>query len=267
MLIKREKKAVIKPTFVSTSSTGLPKWRQSPIDLCRTFTWTKKLPPLYMTNYWSDMGTVKMTNTGRTVVIEISDRSLPFLRGGPLKDEFQFMNVQFRWGAENSCGAEHSINGIWYSMEAQVMHWNTRYGSIDKCYDKPDGIAVLSYFMQVVGCPGIPDNPSLAEITNNLSKIKLVGSQTTISPYCLLWMLEGCKGHSYYTYKGSLTTPPYQECVIWIISPIVNKISVRQIDAFRSLYDGKLKNILKNNRSQQRLHRRMIYHITDDAAA
>lgn len=112
-------------------------------------------------------------------------------------------------------------------------------------------------------------------------------------------MLEGCKGHSYYTYKGSLTTPPYQECVIWIISPIVNKISVRQvsfiikrknkerkemirlqfdmflvcfvlasqIDAFRSLYDGKLKNILKNNRSQQRLHRRMIYHITDDAAA
>lgn len=90
MLIKREKKTgkryikkknayfiatilkfisicqVIKPSFVSTSSTGLPKWRQSPIDLCRTFTWTKKLPPLYMTNYWSDMGTVKMTNTGRT---------------------------------------------------------------------------------------------------------------------------------------------------------------------------------------------------------
>ena len=36
------------------------------------------------------------------------------MRGGPLgKDEFQFMNVQFRWGPENSLGAEHSINGIW----------------------------------------------------------------------------------------------------------------------------------------------------------
>lgn len=36
-----------------------------------------------------------------------------------------------------------------YSMEAQVMHWNMRYGSIDKCFDKPDGIAILSYLMQV----------------------------------------------------------------------------------------------------------------------
>jgi len=34
-------------------------------------------------------------------------------------------------------------------MEAQIMHWNTRYGSIDKCYDKFDGIAILSYLMQV----------------------------------------------------------------------------------------------------------------------
>lgn len=112
--------------------------------------------------------------------IEFSDRTLPTMRGGPLsKDVFQFMNVEFRWGPENSSGAEHSINGIWletisltlgarrvsrrcysahvsshsidrrYSMEAQITHWNTRYGSIEKCFDKPDGIAVLSYLMQV----------------------------------------------------------------------------------------------------------------------
>ena len=56
----------------------------------------------------------KINSSLPSVVIEIDDRSLPYLRGGPLsKDEFQFMNVQFRWGAENSCGAEHSINGIW----------------------------------------------------------------------------------------------------------------------------------------------------------
>ncbi|XP_054008200.1 carbonic anhydrase 2-like [Hylaeus anthracinus] len=252
----------------STSSSGLPKWRQSPIDLCKTATWTKKFPPLYLTNYWSNEGSATMTNTGKTVSIEFSDRTLPSMRGGPLdNDEFQFMNLQFRWGAENSLGAEHSVNGIWYSMEAQIMHWNTRYGSVERCFDKPDGIAILSYLMQVVGCPGIPDNPSLSPITDNLSKIKIMGSNTTIPPDCLLWMLEACMGHGYYTYPGSLTIPPYNECVIWMISSTVTKISFRQIDAFRSLYDARLEHILENHRQQQPLRRRRILFATDKAVA
>ncbi|XP_014469160.1 PREDICTED: uncharacterized protein LOC106741545 [Dinoponera quadriceps] len=108
---------------------------------------------------------------------------MPIMRGGPLKnDEFQFINVQFRWSSYNSRGAEHSIDNVWYSMEAQVMHWNMRYGSIDKCYDKPDGIAILSYLMQVVGCPGISDNPALAPITDKLSEIKYMNSTVNIKP-------------------------------------------------------------------------------------
>ncbi|OAD55016.1 Carbonic anhydrase 2, partial [Eufriesea mexicana] len=257
---------VAKPSTISTSSSGLPKWRQSPVDLCKAATWSQKFPPLYLTNYWSHEGTAMMTNTGRTVSIEFSDREPPLLRGGPLnKDEFQFMNVQFRWGPENSLGAEHSINGIWYSMEAQIMHWNTRYGSMEKCFDKPDGIIILSTLMQVIGCPGVPDNPSLTAITDNLSKIKKMGSSTKISPDCLLWLLEVCKANGYYTYQGSLTTPPYSECVIWIISTVITKISARQIDAFRNLYDAKWKNILENNREQQPLRRRRILFATNNA--
>lgn len=39
---------------------------------------------------------------------------MPTMRGGPLgNDTFQFANVQFRWGPENSHGAEHSIDGFW----------------------------------------------------------------------------------------------------------------------------------------------------------
>ncbi|XP_026670748.1 carbonic anhydrase 7-like [Ceratina calcarata] len=110
-----------KPThrsvLVWTSSTGLPKWKQSPIDLSRSATWPKKFPPLYLSNYWSGEGKATMTNTGRTVQIELSDRQLPWMRGGPLgKDEYQFMNVQFRWGPDNSLGAEHSIDGIWLNV-------------------------------------------------------------------------------------------------------------------------------------------------------
>jgi len=44
---------------------------------------------------------------------------MPIMRGGPLKDdEFQFMNVQFRWGPSDCRGAEHSIDNIW--LERQI---------------------------------------------------------------------------------------------------------------------------------------------------
>ncbi|TGZ50163.1 Carbonic anhydrase 2 [Temnothorax longispinosus] len=185
---------------------------------------------------------------------------MPILRGGPLKnDEFQFMNVQFRWGPSNCRGAEHSIDNIWYSMEAQVMHWNTRYGSIDKCHDKSDGIAIISYLMQVVGCPGIPDNPALAPITDKLSEIKQMDSAVNITPDCLRWMMHACTSPGYYTYLGSLTFPPYNECVTWIIVPNAIKISSCQIEAFRSLYNHKWERIVRNYRSQHLLRGRRIF--------
>ncbi|XP_029162017.1 carbonic anhydrase 2-like, partial [Nylanderia fulva] len=139
-----------KEKLCTTSSSGLPKWQQSPIDISRVNVWTNKYPALLLTNYCSNVGTAMLTNTGQTVNLELTNRNMPIMRGGPLKDEeFQFINVQFRWGPSNCRGAEHSIDNIWYSMEAQVMHWNTRYGSIEKCYDKSDGIAIVSYLMQV----------------------------------------------------------------------------------------------------------------------
>ncbi|XP_032667387.1 carbonic anhydrase 2-like isoform X2 [Odontomachus brunneus] len=214
----------------TTSSSGLPKWRQSPVDINQVAVWTKKFPLLLLTNYWSNDGTATITNTGTTVNVELTNRKMPTMRGGPLKDdEFQFINAQFRWGSCNSRGAEHSINNAWYSMEAQVMHWNTRYGSIDKCYDKPDGIAILSYLMQVVGCSGIADNSALAPITDKLLEIKRMGSTVNIMPDCLRWMTHALMCSTYYTYSGSLTLPPYNECVIWIILPSAIRISLRQV--------------------------------------
>ncbi|KYM81721.1 Carbonic anhydrase 2 [Atta colombica] len=250
----------------TTSSSGLPKWRQSPIDISRVAVWNKKFPPLLLTNYWSNIGTAILANTGKTVNIELANRRLPIMRGGPLKDdEYQFMNVQFRWGPSNCRGAEHSIDNIWYSMEAQVMHWNTRYGSIDKCYDKSDGISILSYLMQVVGCPGIPDNPMLALITHKLPEIKRTQSTINITPDCLRWMMYACTCPGYYTYTGSLTFPPYNECVTWIIVPDAIKISSNQIEAFRSLYNHKWEHIARNYRSQHLLHGRRIFFATNDA--
>lgn len=54
--------------------------------------------------------------------MELADRKMPIMRGGPLRDdEFQFMNVQFRWGPCNSHGAEHSIDNVWLEKLIQCQ--------------------------------------------------------------------------------------------------------------------------------------------------
>lgn len=50
----------------TTSSSGLPKWQQSPIDISHVAVWNKKFPTLLLTNYWSNDGTAILTNTGKT---------------------------------------------------------------------------------------------------------------------------------------------------------------------------------------------------------
>ncbi|KAK2588630.1 hypothetical protein KPH14_006398 [Odynerus spinipes] len=255
--------------ILSTSSSGSPKWRQSPVDLKTIDTWTQKFPPLLLTGYWLKKGRAVMTNTGQTVNIELTNQTkTPYLRGGPLKhDQFLFKNVQFRWGPTDTRGAEHTIDSLWYSMEAQALHWNSRYGSIERCYDKPDGIAILSYLMQVVGCKGMPDNPIISRVTDHLTKIKKMGSSIEVTPDCLWWMLQGCASPGYFTYPGSLTVPPYSECVIWMIFSQSIKISSRQLQAFRSIYDYKWNPIVNNYRPQQHLCGRRVLYATNSAVA
>lgn len=56
--------------------------------------------------------------------------------------------------------------------------------------------------------------------------------QLTIQLYvtdCLHWMMHACTSSGYYTYSGSLTYPPYNECVTWIIMPNPIKISSYQV--------------------------------------
>ncbi|XP_011501652.1 PREDICTED: carbonic anhydrase 2-like [Ceratosolen solmsi marchali] len=245
---------------VWTSTTGIPKWNQSPIDLNSMYTIHHNFPILVLQGHLACKGPAKMINTGNTVKIEFIGNRVATLKGGPLNDEYQFSDLQFRWGSTNAFGAEHSINSVWFSMEAQAIHWNKRYGSIDKCYEKPDGIAIIAFLFQVIGCPGMPDNPNFLQITDNLNYIKLANKYTILRPDCLKWIAEAISKPGYYTYTGSLTTYPYSECVTWIVIPCPIVISARQADAFRRLYNNKTELITHNFRSQQKIHDRKIFY-------
>ncbi|XP_051157741.1 carbonic anhydrase 1-like [Leptopilina boulardi] len=251
--------------IISTSSSGYPKWRQSPIDLNCVNVWQRKFPPLLLSGHWKNEGTAIIKNTGETVQVELHDRTVPMISGGPLNDYYEFLYLQFRWGENNSYGAEHSIDNTWYSMEAQAIHWNPRYETLEKCYENSDGIAIISYLFLVSGCDGIADNPEFKNITNSLSSINNVGKSVNISPDSLKWMTNCFYHPGYYTYEGSLTSFPYSQCVTWIVIPRPCKISSNQMEKFRRIRDKNYKPILNNYRTQQPIRGRQIFYANEIA--
>ena len=69
----------------------------------------------------------------------------------------------------------------------------------------------------------------------------------------------------YSTYDGGLTTPTCNEVVKWINFMTPLKISSAQLKLFRTLIDGKDKNIVDNFRSPQPLNGRTVGHFRIEA--
>lgn len=208
---------------------------QSPIVLSQRSTSFKDcVQPLEYHGHWDGQGNAKILNNGASAMITFSDRSFrPFIIGGPLEnDKYLFEQLHFHWGVEDDSGCEHILEGNTYSMEAHAVHYNSKYGSFKEAVDKPDGLAVVGFFVHAFGDT---DCPEFDKIVNGIKYITKPNSESQIDADCLSWMgLQDLSRH-YYTYKGSLTTPPYYESVTWIVYKTPVYVSSQQIDAFRQL--------------------------------
>ncbi|KAG9329577.1 hypothetical protein JZ751_003619 [Albula glossodonta] len=90
------------------------------------------------------------------------------------------------------------------STPLHLVHWNTKYPSFGDAASKPDGLAVLG-----------AANPQLQTVLDALGAIKTKGKQTTFPNFDPTILLPGAL--DYWTYDGSLTTPPLLESVTWIV--------------------------------------------------
>ncbi|XP_053698470.1 uncharacterized protein LOC128745420 [Sabethes cyaneus] len=245
----------------STTDNGdvCPGRMQSPIEISTMRTTpAMERRPLELINYQEDPSQVTVTNDGHTSVysFEFPNGQVVTERGGPLKDVYQFASLHFHWGANSARGSEHVLDGRRYAMEMHLVFFNQKYGSFLEARNQSDGLSVLGIFLT-----NSTTEPNYGWI-DALNEVQTAGTSYTL-PDPTVFNIKGVIGsrrRPYFSYPGSLTTPPCFESVTWIVQRKTLPISERQLNVFRSLRDANGNPLVDNYREVQPLNGRTVYY-------
>jgi len=201
--------------------------RQSPIDIktadCKNNASMKEVNAKF-----SPTAGLRLENTGASWMLKMEQMSSS-LTGGPLDCEYQVAQMHAHWGCKDGQGSEHTVDGVSYDAELHIVHFNTKYGDLARAVDKPDGLAVLGMFLKLG-----EEHAELEKICQSLEDIQMkqeaTALQEDIDPAKFLPAEK-----TYYTYPGSLTTPPLLESVTWIVFKQPVEVSRQQLDAMRAM--------------------------------
>ncbi|MEZ4829848.1 MAG: carbonic anhydrase family protein [Bacteroidia bacterium] len=134
--------------------------------------------------------------------------------------------------------SEHQINGAYAPMEMHMVHrniWEDKYLVVSLMFKEGAENPFLKRFI-----PHIPASNTQSPFVN---------ADSTFSAYDIL-----PQDKDFYTYQGSLTTPPCTEVVTWAIFENQVEASVAQIEAIAAL-------LPENFRPIQPLNSRTISHV------
>jgi len=188
----------------------------------------KKLEPAY------DKSAGKsLSNNGHSATIAI-DGSESRLSGGPLASAYTLKQFHFHWGSKTGSGSEHMIDNRTYSAELHFVHWNSsKYAAFEDAVKEADGLAVLTVFLEASKTD--QDHPGLKVLTDLLPSVRFSGDKVPVPAGYDPATLLPDERTRYWTYHGSLTTPPCYESVQFIIYEKTIEVSEKQLQAFRSL--------------------------------
>jgi carbonic anhydrase len=206
---------------------------------------------------------------GWRVDVPFNEADKTLLRGGPLEHNYRLAQFHCHWGKNCSCGSEHTIDGNYYAAELHFVHWNTDLFLTprDALYSQ-NGLSVIAVFLQICDKP----NEELSKLSSLMSSVRYKGEKITIKESMNLSKLLP-QQKAYWTYLGSLTTPPLWESVTWIVFKEPVYCTEQQIESFRQIsyfpYSEDLMsgsndcdiNVEENYRPPQPLNNRKIIYV------
>ncbi|XP_011874489.1 PREDICTED: carbonic anhydrase 9-like [Vollenhovia emeryi] len=234
---------------------------QSPVGISTSKAIALPLPALEMIGYHDFLSMPQiLTNNGQTVKLTVNKNAmygrLPYIFGAVLQRnrQYEMEQLHFHWGIKNNRGAEHVLNGVRYPMEMHIVHRNMAYSNISYALRHEDGVVVVATLFQLQD----EDNELIRSLISELADVQWARTELSVNVSLALASLIPSNTDIFYTYKGSLTTPPCSEAVTWIIFATPVPISFRQINTFRKLSNGE-ETLGDNFRLLQDIGQRKVY--------
>uniref|UniRef100_A0A8C6DZG7 Carbonic anhydrase n=1 Tax=Moschus moschiferus TaxID=68415 RepID=A0A8C6DZG7_MOSMO len=196
-------------------------------------------------------------NNGYSFLVEFEDSAdKSVIEGGPLEHNYRLKQFHFHWGAIDAWGSEHTVDSKCYPAELHLVHWNAvKFENFEDAALEENGLAVIGVFLKLG-----KHHQELQKLVNILPSIKhkdTLAEFGSFDPSCLM---PTCP--DYWTYSGSLTTPPLSESVTWIIKKQPVEVDHDQLEQFRTLLftsEGeKEKRMVDNFRPLQPLMNRTV---------
>uniref|UniRef100_A0A8C8XNA4 Carbonic anhydrase n=1 Tax=Panthera leo TaxID=9689 RepID=A0A8C8XNA4_PANLE len=178
------------------------------------------------------------------------------IEGGPLEHNYRLKQFHFHWGAIDAWGSEHTVDSKCYPAELHLVHWNAvKFENFEDAALEENGLAVIGVFLKLG-----KHHKELQKLVDTLPSIKHKDTLVEFGSFDPSCLMPACP--DYWTYSGSLTTPPLSESVTWIIKKQPVEIDHDQLEQFRTLLftsEGeKEKRMVDNFRPLQPLMNRTV---------
>ncbi|XP_072132368.1 carbonic anhydrase 14-like [Mobula birostris] len=205
------------------------KEAQSPINIQTLNTqYDRSLKTVRLSGY-SDLScdALTLSNNGHTVQMDLP--STMYISSLPHK--YRAAQLHFHWGSLVwPSGSEHLIDGERAPAEMHIVHYNSeKYQNVSEAMRKADGLVVLGVLLEV----GKFKNPAYENILRHLESIPFAGQEVEIPSFDIRSLLPK-RLDQYFTYRGSLTTPPCYQSVHWFIFHQRVPLSLSQFKTLRT---------------------------------